>query len=64
MKANKVLAERARQLADRSPAGSADRKAYGCAAVGLSTTATVTAAQGARPELAARTGHTTERKAS
>jgi hypothetical protein len=43
--ANKLLAERARQLANRAPAGSPDRRAYGCCAVVLSTTAGVTAAR-------------------
>jgi hypothetical protein len=45
MSANKVLAERARQLAGQAPAGSPDRRAYGCRAVVLSTTASVTAAR-------------------
>ena len=39
------LAERARQLAAAAPNGSLERKAYGCAAVALSTTGTLGAAR-------------------
>jgi len=45
MTGNKVLAERARQLAGQAPAGSPDRRAYGCAAVALATTSTLAAAR-------------------
>ena len=45
MTTNKLLAERARQIAGRAPAGSPDRRAYGCAAVALATTSTLTAAR-------------------
>jgi hypothetical protein len=50
MTANKVLAERARELAGRAPDGSPDRKAFGCAAAVLSTTTTVTGARRALAE--------------
>lgn len=43
--ANRDLAELARQLAGRAPRGSLERKAYGCAAVALSTTGTLAAAR-------------------
>lgn len=45
MKSNRNLAERVRQLADWAPNGSLERKAYGCAAVALSTTGTIAAAR-------------------
>ena len=41
---NSDLAARARQLAGQAGPGSLDRRAYGCAAVALSTTGTITAA--------------------
>jgi hypothetical protein len=42
---NPELAARARQLAARSPAGSPDRRSYGCLAVALSTTGTTASAR-------------------
>jgi hypothetical protein len=45
MTGNRDLADRARQLADGAPNGSAGRKAYGCAAVVLGQTRSVTAAR-------------------
>ena len=42
---NKALGASARAMADRAPAGSIDRRAYGCAAVALSTTRTIPAAR-------------------
>jgi hypothetical protein len=45
MMANAELAIIARQTAARAPAGSLDRRAYGCVAVSLLTTSTVTAAR-------------------
>jgi len=43
--ANRDIAGRARQLADKAPGGSMDRRAYGCAGVALSTTGTIAAAR-------------------
>ena len=42
---NADLADRARQLAAKAPNGSPERKAYGCAAVALSTTGSLAAAR-------------------
>jgi hypothetical protein len=42
---NKVLAERARQVAGQAPAGSPDRRAFACASIALSTTSTIAAAR-------------------
>lgn len=39
------LAARAREMAARSPAGSLDRRAFGCVAVALSTTGTIPSAR-------------------
>jgi hypothetical protein len=49
--ANRELAERARVLADRAPAGSLERKALACAAVALRTTGTLRAARAVLAEV-------------
>lgn len=45
MTTNQVLAGRARELAARTPNGSPDRRAFGCAAVALTTASSFTAAR-------------------
>ena len=45
MTTNRALARRAREIAARTPDGSQDRRAFGCAAVALSTTASAAAAR-------------------
>ena len=50
MTANRDLAERARQLADRAPRGSFERKVAGCASVALTTTTTTAGARKALRE--------------
>lgn len=45
MNTNRDLAARARQLAAAAERGSLGRRAYGCAAVALATTGTMTAAR-------------------
>jgi hypothetical protein len=42
---NRTLAARAQDLASRAPAGSAQRKAAGCAAIALGETRTIPAAR-------------------
>jgi hypothetical protein len=45
MTANAGLAARSRDLAAKAPNGSPDRRAYGCAAVALANTSTLSAAR-------------------
>jgi hypothetical protein len=45
MTGNAQLAATARETAGRAPAGSMDRRAYGCAAVALLTTGTIAGAR-------------------
>ena len=57
MSGNADLAKRAREQASQAESGSLDRRAYGCAAVALATTRSLTAARQALagvhpPELA------------